>query len=156
MQCDASIVKRSVALGDGAGMAPARRFSPCVMTHRIATLPAASGSQTTTGTPRPVQTRPSAIKHNVTGEGITIRHYDLWWFSCEIPDAPIMQQLTPTVKTGGRVHSLRRGQIYIAPAALSVSHQPRFPALPLFGRRPRERVDGLGIPASENLHGKTH
>jgi hypothetical protein len=33
-----------------------------------------------------------------------------------------------------------------------VSHIPRFPALALFGRRPPERVDGLGIPAAENLH----
>jgi hypothetical protein len=40
-----------------------------------------------------------------------------------------------------RVHSLRLGQIHIASAALSVSHQPRFPVLALFGRRPQERVD---------------
>jgi hypothetical protein len=75
MQRDASIVKRSATLGDGAGMAPARRFPPCVMAHRIATPPAASGSQTTTRTPRPVQTRPSAIKHNVTGEGTVTMTY---------------------------------------------------------------------------------
>jgi hypothetical protein len=48
-------------------------------------------------------------------------------------------------------HSRRR-QIPIAPAALSVPHTPRFPALALFGRRPPERVDDLCIPASENLH----
>ncbi len=48
-------------------------------------------------------------------------------------------------------HSRRR-QIPIAPAAPSVPHTPRFRALALFGRRPSERVDGLGIPASENLH----
>ena len=48
-------------------------------------------------------------------------------------------------------HSPRR-QIPIAPAALSVPHTPRFPALALFGRRPPERVDDLCIPASENLH----
>jgi hypothetical protein len=29
-------------------------------------------------------------------------------------------------------------------------------ALALFGRRPQERVDGLVIPASENLHRKRH
>ena len=46
----------------------------------------------------------------------------------------------------------RRGQIPIAPAAPSVPHTPRFRALALFGRRPPQRVDGLGIPASENLH----
>jgi hypothetical protein len=33
-----------------------------------------------------------------------------------------------------------------------VPHPPRFRALALFGRRPPERVDRLGIPASENLH----
>jgi hypothetical protein len=43
-------------------------------------------------------------------------------------------------------------QFPIAPAAPSVPHTPRFRALALFGRRPSERVDGLGIPASENLH----
>ena len=31
-------------------------------------------------------------------------------------------------------------------------HIPRFPALALFGRRLSEREDGLGMPASENLH----
>jgi hypothetical protein len=45
----------------------------------------------------------------------------------------------------------RRGQIPIAPAAPSVPHTPRFRALALFGRWPPQRVDGLGIPASENL-----
>ncbi len=64
----------------------------------------------------------------------------------------IYATIDAAVKTGGRVHSLRRGQI----AALSVSHQPRFPALALFGRRPQEHVDDLGIPASENLHSKRH
>ena len=48
-------------------------------------------------------------------------------------------------------HSRRR-QIPIAPAALSVPHTPRFPALALFGRRLSERGDGLHMPASENLH----
>src|SRR4029077_10892375 len=48
-------------------------------------------------------------------------------------------------------HSRRR-PIPIAPAAPSVPHIPRFPALALFGRRLSEREDGLGIPASENLH----
>ena len=48
-------------------------------------------------------------------------------------------------------HSPRR-QIPIAPAALSVPHTPRFPALALFGRRLSERGDRLGMPASENLH----
>src|SRR3989454_12591818 len=48
-------------------------------------------------------------------------------------------------------HSRRR-QIPIAPAAPSAPHTPRFRALALFGRRPPERVDDLGIPASENLH----
>jgi hypothetical protein len=33
-----------------------------------------------------------------------------------------------------------------------VPHIPRFPALALFGRRLSEREDGLGMPASENLH----
>ena len=46
----------------------------------------------------------------------------------------------------------RRGRIPIAPAAPSVPHTPRFRALALFGRWPPQRVDGLGIPASENLH----
>jgi hypothetical protein len=50
-------------------------------------------------------------------------------------------------------HSRRR-QIPIAPAALSVPHTPRFPALALFRRRLSERGDGLGMPASENLHMK--
>jgi hypothetical protein len=31
-------------------------------------------------------------------------------------------------------------------------HTPRFRALALFGRRLSERADGLGMPASENLH----
>jgi hypothetical protein len=31
--------------------------------------------------------------------------YDLWRFSCEMPDAPHMQQFDAAVKTGGRVHS---------------------------------------------------
>ena len=46
----------------------------------------------------------------------------------------------------------RRRQIPIAPAALSVPHTPRFRALALFGRRLSQRADGLGMPASENLH----
>ena len=29
--------------------------------------------------------------------------YDLWRFSCEMPDAPSMQQFDAAVKTGGRV-----------------------------------------------------
>jgi len=33
-----------------------------------------------------------------------------------------------------------------------VPHTPRFRALALFGRRLSERGDGLGMPASENLH----
>jgi hypothetical protein len=33
-----------------------------------------------------------------------------------------------------------------------VPHIPRFRALALFGRRMSERGDGLGMPASENLH----
>jgi hypothetical protein len=52
-------------------------------------------------------------------------------------------------------HSLRarrRSKIPIELAAPPVPHPPRFRALALFGRRPHERVDGLGIPASENLH----
>ena len=35
-----------------------------------------------------------------------------------------------------------RGEIPIAPAALSTRHPPRFRALALFGRRPPECVDG--------------
>ena len=31
-------------------------------------------------------------------------------------------------------------------------HTPQFRALALFGRRLPKRVDGLGVPASENLH----
>ena len=50
----------------------------------------------------------------------------------------------------------RRGQIPIAPAAPSLPHTPRFRALALFGRWPPQRVDGLGIPASENLHRRRH
>ena len=34
----------------------------------------------------------------------------------------------------------------------AAAHLPRFRALALFGRRPRQRVDGLVMPASENLH----
>src|SRR3984893_12784880 len=45
-----------------------------------------------------------------------------------------------------------RGQIPIAPAELSVPYLPRLRALALFGRRPSERGDSLGMPASENLH----
>jgi hypothetical protein len=45
-----------------------------------------------------------------------------------------------------------RGQISIAPADLSVPYLPRLRALALFGRRPSERGDSLGMPASENLH----
>jgi hypothetical protein len=59
-----------------------------------------------------------------------------------------------TVPTGSDQlypHSRRR-QIPIAPAAPSVLHPPRFRALALFRRRPSERVDGLVMPASENLH----
>ena len=52
-------------------------------------------------------------------------------------------------------HSRRR-QISITPAVLSVPHIPRFPALALFGRRLSERGDGLGMPASENLHNGRH
>jgi hypothetical protein len=37
-----------------------------------------------------------------------------------------------------------------------VPHTPRFRALTLFGRRLSERGDGLGIPASENLHKSGH
>src|SRR5438445_302877 len=37
-----------------------------------------------------------------------------------------------------------------------VPHPPRFRALALFGRRPPERVDGLDVPASENLHKSRH
>ena len=48
-------------------------------------------------------------------------------------------------------HSRPR-QIPIAPAAQSVPNTPRFRALALFGRRLSERGEGLGIPASENLH----
>jgi hypothetical protein len=44
------------------------------------------------------------------------------------------------------------GEIPIAPAALSVPYLPRLRALALFGRRPSERGDSLGMPASENLH----
>jgi hypothetical protein len=36
------------------------------------------------------------------------------------------------------------------------AHIPRFRALALFGRRLSERGDGLGIPASENLHRFRH
>ncbi len=60
----------------------------------------------------------------------------------------------PTVPTGSDQlypHSRRR-QIPIEPAAPSVLHPPRFRALALFRRRPSERVDGLVMPASENLH----
>src|ERR1700693_3859707 len=46
----------------------------------------------------------------------------------------------------------RCGQFPIVLAAPSVPYPPRFRALALFGRRPPERVDRLGIPASENLH----
>jgi hypothetical protein len=52
-------------------------------------------------------------------------------------------------------HSRRR-QIPMAPAALSVPHTPRFRALALFGRRLSQRGDGLGMPASENLHIRGH
>ena len=38
----------------------------------------------------------------------------------------------------------------------SAAHVPRFRALALFGRRPPVRVDGLVIPASENLHISGH
>jgi hypothetical protein len=38
------------------------------------------------------------------------------------------------------------------PAAPLLPHPPRSPALALFRRRPPERVDGIVIPASENLH----
>jgi len=37
-----------------------------------------------------------------------------------------------------------------------VLNTPRFRALALFGRRPHQRVDGLGTPASENLHKTSH
>jgi hypothetical protein len=33
---------------------------------------------------------------------------------------------------------------------------PRFRALALFGRRPPERVVGIVVPASENLHKNLH
>ena len=55
---------------------------------------------------------------------------------------------TPVQPSQARV----RGKIPIAPAALSVPNTPRFRALALFGRRPSECVDGLVMPASENLH----
>jgi hypothetical protein len=48
-------------------------------------------------------------------------------------------------------HSRRR-HFPIAPVAPPVPHTPRFRALALFGRRPPQRVDRIGIPASENLH----
>jgi len=35
--------------------------------------------------------------------------------------------------------------------ACALHDRPRFPALAHFRRRPPERVDGLGMPASENL-----
>jgi hypothetical protein len=65
---------------------------------------------------------------------------------------------TPRAKDMGSTasrHSLRArrpAQFPIEPAAPPVPHPPRFRALALFGRRPPERVDRLGIPASENLH----
>ena len=43
-------------------------------------------------------------------------------------------------------------KVAMCTAALSVPHTPRFRALALFGRRLSERGDGLGMPASENLH----
>jgi hypothetical protein len=49
-----------------------------------------------------------------------------------------------------------RGQFPIEPAAPPVPHPSRFRALALFGRRPPERTDGPGIPASENLHRSCH
>ena len=36
------------------------------------------------------------------------------------------------------------------------AYVPRFRALALFGRRPPQRVDGLVMPASENLHISGH
>jgi hypothetical protein len=53
-------------------------------------------------------------------------------------------------------HSPRR-QIPIAPAALSVPHTPRFPALALFSRRLAERVDSLAIAGGRKpAHKRTH
>jgi hypothetical protein len=36
------------------------------------------------------------------------------------------------------------------------AYVPRFRALALFGRRPQDRVDSVGIPASKNLHRSSH
>jgi hypothetical protein len=49
-------------------------------------------------------------------------------------------------------HPRSRRQIPIAHAAPPLHDRPRFPALALLGRWLPQRADGLGIPASENLH----
>ena len=76
-------------------MAPARRFPPCVMPH--GSLPR---RQRQVVKPRQAHhARPDKAqrdKQGVTGDGITIRHYDLWRFSWEMPDAPhLCNNLTP-------------------------------------------------------------
>jgi hypothetical protein len=53
-----------------------------------------------------------------------------------------------TKSRGGR----RAANIARARELLAVPATPRFRALALFGRRLSERRDGLGMPASENLH----
>jgi hypothetical protein len=47
-------------------------------------------------------------------------------------------------------HSVRLVDPEKPPASAAIAK--RFRALALFGRRPSERVDGPGMPASENLH----
>lgn len=38
----------------------------------------------------------------------------------------------------------------------AADHFPRFRALALFGRRPPQPVEGIVIPAAENLHNSRH
>ena len=62
------------------------------------------------------------------------------------------EAITPSEKLLPGAQITHRGKIPIAPAAPPVPRFPRFRALALFGRRPKERVDSLVMPASENLH----
>src|SRR6266478_7678494 len=80
-------------------------------------------------------------------------YFPNWQYLCH--NAKVVhafEAITPSEKLLPGAQITHRGKIPIAPAAPPVPRFPRFRALALFGRRPKERVDSLVMPASENLH----
>src|SRR6266478_9634905 len=84
-------------------------------------------------------------------------YFPNWQYLCH--NAKVVhafEAITPSEKLLPGAQITHRGKIPIAPAAPPVPRFPRFRALALFGRRPKERVDSLVMPASENLDNKRH